>query len=59
VVVVVCGFVCLCVGLRAWVCCVHTHAQMGHHNLRESCKFSRGNLMKKTTEYGEQNRKPS
>jgi hypothetical protein len=35
VVVVVCGSVCLRVDLHAWVCCVHAHAQMGHHNLRE------------------------
>ena len=35
VVVVVCGFMCLRVGLRAWVYYVHARAQMGHHNLSE------------------------
>ena len=28
VVVVVCGFVCLQMGVLAWVCCVHARAQM-------------------------------
>jgi hypothetical protein len=60
VVVVVCGFMCLRVGLRAWVCCVHARAQMGHHNLSERVANSlMATIWKKNYQYGEQYRKLS